>query len=31
MAQGKDAKIKVETQDRYGRTVAKVYIGRYHL
>ena len=25
----KDGKIKVVEEDRYGRTVAKVYIGRY--
>ena len=29
MALLKDGKIKVVEEDRYGRTVAKVYIGRY--
>ena len=29
MALLKDAKIKVINTDRYGRKVAKVYVGRY--
>ena len=30
MALLKDAKIKEVVEDRYGRKVAKVYVGRYY-